>query len=158
MAATAFAHEHLWFLDTLVIVRLSHEHGTDGIAILESLAPHGDAPPLHVHYHEDEAFHVLDGELQLRVGEEQLSIGAGETLLAPRGIPHTYRVTSPQGARWLIITAGGDFERFVRAMSRPAEAADTPEPADPPTPEQVAALAAVAREHGIDIIGPPLDA
>ena len=27
---------------------------------MESLAPHGDSPPLHVHQTEDEIFHVLE--------------------------------------------------------------------------------------------------
>jgi quercetin dioxygenase-like cupin family protein len=148
--------EQLWFLDTLVTVHVAHRPDADGISILESLAPHGDAPPLHVHHDEDEAFHVIDGELLIRVGDEQLSVGVGETVLAPRGVPHTYRVTSLQGARWLIITRGG-FERFVRATSRPAERSDVPAPSGPPTPDQEAAFALVAEQHGIDLIGPPLD-
>jgi hypothetical protein len=53
--------------------------------------------------------------------EAGVTIGAGETLLAPKGVPHTYRVESREGARWLVITRRGDFERFVHALSRPAE-------------------------------------
>src|SRR3954453_5764143 len=155
MAATALAYEHLRFLDTLVIVRVSRQHDTDGISILESLAPHGDAPPLHVHHDEDEAFHVLDGELPIRVGDQQLSLGVGETVLAPRGVSHSYRVTSPQGARWLNVTRGG-FERFVRAAGRPAERPTLPAPAGPPTPDQAAAFAALAQRHGIELVGPPV--
>jgi quercetin dioxygenase-like cupin family protein len=148
--------EHLWFLDTLVTVHVAHRDG--GFSVLESWAPHGDGPPLHVHRHEDEAFHVIDGELRLRVGDQNLTLGPGETALAPRGVPHTYRVRSPNGARWLIITRGG-FERFVRTLSRPAERPQQlPAPAGPPTPERMAALARVAEAHGIDLIGPRLDA
>src|SRR4051812_40105032 len=114
--------------------------------------------PMHVHHHGDEAFHVLDDELQLRVGDKAAENPRRRNRLAPRGVAHTYRVTSPQGARWLIITPGANFERFVRAMSRPAQTPETPEAAGPPTTQQVAALAEVAREHGIDIVGPPLSA
>ena len=157
MPDLAPAPEYLWFLDTLVTVHVAQQGHGDGFSVLESLAPHGDGPPLHVHHHEDEAFHVLDGELLLRVGDQQLTLGAGETVLAPRGIPHTYLVTSPHGARWLIITRG-DFERFVRAVSRPAQRRQAPAAAGPPTPEQAAAFARIAQEHGIELIGPPLDA
>jgi hypothetical protein len=83
-------------------------------------------------------------------------IGAGETLLAPKGVPHTYRVQSPAGARWLVVTRRGDFERFVRALSRPAERPELPTLHGPPTPEEADALAAAAREHGIELVGPPL--
>jgi mannose-6-phosphate isomerase-like protein (cupin superfamily) len=147
--------EQLWFLDTLVTVHVAQHPDSDGISILESLAPHGDAPPLHVHHDEDEAFHVLDGELLIRVGDQQLSLGVGETVLAPRGVPHSYRVTSPQGARWLNVTRGG-FEDFVRAAGRPAERPALPTPAGPPTPDQAAAFAAIAQRHGIELVGPPV--
>jgi len=78
-------------------------------------------------------------------------------LLAPKGVPHTYRVESREGARWLVITTRGDFERFVHALSRPAERPELPTSQGPPTPEQADALAAAAREHGIELVGPPLD-
>src|SRR5918998_6260224 len=148
--------EQLWFLNGLVIVRVRHDEGEDGISVLERLAPYGESPPLHVHQTEDETFHVLEGELRVRAGDADATIAAGETLLAPKRVPHTYRVESPAGARWLVITRRGDFERFVRAGSRPAERPELPTPQGPPTPEQADALAAAAREHGIELVGPPL--
>ena len=57
---------------------------------------------------------------------------AGESALAPKGVPHTYRVESPQ-ARWLVITPSGAFERFVRSASPPAGAPGLPQPAGAPT-------------------------
>ena len=156
MEVASTTTEQLWFLNNLMTVRVAHELGRDGISVLESSAPHGDSPPLHIHHTEDEVFHVLEGELRLRVAGDDFRIGAGETALAPKGVPHTYRVESTEGARLLAITTRGDFERFVRGFSRPAEAAELPEPQGPPTPEQVDALAAAAREHGIELVGPPL--
>jgi mannose-6-phosphate isomerase-like protein (cupin superfamily) len=147
----------LWFLNTLVTVRVGHDEGCDGVSVLESRAPYGDSPPLHVHHTEDEAFCVLEGELRLRTDDTDVRIGPGEAVLAPVGVPHTYRVESPEGARWLVVTTHGDFERFVRALSRPAERAELPVPEGPPTPEQAEALAATAREHGIELVGPPLE-
>jgi quercetin dioxygenase-like cupin family protein len=146
----------LWFLGTTVRVLASTEDGADGLSLLESVAPEGDSPPLHVHRTEDELFHVLEGELRLRVGEDDRRLRAGDVAVAPRGMPHTYRVESPR-ARWLVTTAHGDFERFVLSLSRPAEGDELP-PQAPPTPEQAEQLAAAAAAHGIELIGPPLDA
>jgi quercetin dioxygenase-like cupin family protein len=157
MRHAATSIEQLWFLNTLHTVRVRHDEGEDGISVMETLASYGDSPPLHVHRTEDEVFHVLEGELRVRAGDAELRIGAGETILAPKGVPHTYRVDSPEGARWLVITTRGDFERFVRALSRPAERPELPTPQGPPTPEQADALAASAREHGIELVGTPLD-
>jgi mannose-6-phosphate isomerase-like protein (cupin superfamily) len=149
--------EELWFLNALVTVHVPHDEGHDGISVLESSAPHGESPPLHLHHTEDEVFSALEGELRLRAGDAEVRLGAGETILAPKGVPHTYRVESHDGARWLVITRRGDFERFVRALSRPADRSERPCPQGPPTPEQADALAAAAREHGIEFVGPPLD-
>ena len=149
--------DQLWFLDTLVTIRVRHDQGEDGVSVMESLAPHGDSPPLHIHHTEDEIFHVLEGELRLRTGDAEVTIGPGETVLASKGVPHTYRVESREGARWLVVTTRGDFERFVRFLSRPAELSELPEAQGPPTPAQAEALAAAARAHGIELVGPPLD-
>lgn len=145
----------LRFLDTLVVVHVAHEEG-DGVSVLESRAPYGDSPPLHVHRTEDETFFVLEGELLLVVGGEELRLSAGQCARAPRGVEHTYRVESADGARWLVVTGGGDFERFVRSLARPAESDELPERSPPPTPEQAEGLAAAAGAHGIELVGPPL--
>jgi uncharacterized cupin superfamily protein len=157
MQATTTTTQQFWFLNTLVTVPIGHHAGPDGISVLESRAPCGDSPPLHVHHTEDEAFYVLEGELRIRAGDADLRIGPGEATLATVGVPHTYRVESAAGARWLNVTTRGDFERFVRAMSRPAERSELPGLQGPPTPEQVDALAAAARQHGIKLVGPPLE-
>lgn len=145
----------LWFLDTLVLIRVSHLDGADGISVLEHRAQQGDSPPLHVHRTEDEIFHVLAGEMRFRIEGTELRAGTGQILLAPRGIPHTYRVESAE-ARFLTITAGRDFERFIRSFSRPAAGETLPAPAGLPTPEQARALDEACRRHDILLVGPPL--
>jgi quercetin dioxygenase-like cupin family protein len=145
-----------WLLDTLVRVRVAHTEGADSISLLEHLARHGDSPPLHRHTTEDEVFHILEGNFRVRVGGEERTARPGDNLLAPRGAPHTYRVESPEGGRFLTVTVRGDFERFVRAMGRPAARLELPPPGGTPTPEAQAALVETARKFGIEIVGPPL--
>ena len=156
MPPDAVTHRDLWFLNTLVTVHVAYNEGADGISLLEHRAPHGDSPPLHVHHTEDEVFHLIEGELRLQIDGETRRLGPGQTLLAPKGVPHTYRVESPAGARWLTVTTHGDFERFVRALARPAERLTVPPPAGAPTSEAMQHLTETARTHGIEIVGPPL--
>jgi mannose-6-phosphate isomerase-like protein (cupin superfamily) len=148
--------DHLWFLDTLASVHVASSQGTVGISVLERRAPYGDSPALHLHRAEDEVFYILEGELRFQVEHEQRRLGPGQTLLAPQGVPHTYRVESAEGAHWLTITTRGDFERFMRALARPAEKLALPPPSGEPTPEAIQRLAETARAHGIEIVGPPL--
>jgi len=100
--------------------------------------------------------HVLEGEFRVKVKDQEHQLGAGDVLLAPKGAPHTYRVESVQGGRCLTITARGAFERFVRAVSRPEERPELPEPAGPPSADAIQALRASAAKHGIELVGPPL--
>jgi quercetin dioxygenase-like cupin family protein len=148
-------NEHLWFLNTWVTIRISHTDGDDRISVIQTHAPHGDSPPLHLHRNEDEVFQILEGQVRFQVAGEQLLCKAGDILLGRKGVPHTYRVESAQGARFLTTTTHTDFERFVRAMSRPAERLELPPPMVP-SPAMIESLKLKASEFGIELLGPPL--
>jgi quercetin dioxygenase-like cupin family protein len=156
MCAEQQLADHLWFLNSLVRIRVAHTAGADGLSVIDFQAPFGDSPPLHIHHMEDELFHVLEGEFRFTIGGEEMRAGPGEVILAPKGVPHTFRVESANGGRYLIVTTHGDFERFVRELSRRAERAELPAPSGPPTPEQIQALGAAAMRHNGEIVGPPL--
>jgi quercetin dioxygenase-like cupin family protein len=153
----ASVNDSLWFLDTHVVVRVSHRQGRDQISVLEHRAPPGHSPPLHIHHTEDEMFHVLAGDFRFLLGGQEHRLGPGAFLLAPKGVPHHFKVESAQGGRWLTVTAHSHFEEFVRTVSRPAPSAELPPPHPPPSPETAAQLAAVAAGYHIELIGPPLD-
>jgi quercetin dioxygenase-like cupin family protein len=146
----------LWFLDSLVTIRVSASEGSDGISMLEHRMPYGSSPPLHLHRTEDELFHILEGEYRLKVQEQEQRVGPGTIVLLPKGVPHSYRVESAQGGRCLTLTVRGDFERFVRAISCPAERPELPKPAGLPSADAMQALRATAAKHGIEFVGPPL--
>jgi uncharacterized protein YjlB len=112
---------------------------------------------LHRHFNEDEIFYILDGAVRFRVGDEEKVGRRGDTLVAPKGVPHTFRVESPDGARFLVMAPGPDFEGLVREMARPA-LSDVLPPSTAPTPEEQEILADAALRHGIEILGPPMGA
>lgn len=145
----------LWFGNSLVSIPVSQTGGSDGLSVIGMHAPHGDSPPMHVHATQDEVFVVLAGRLRVKVGGTEIDLGTGMTTLAPKGIPHSYRVESPEGAQFLAITKGEDFETMIRKASRPADSATVPTPCAP-TPVALAALTAACAESGITFVGPPL--
>lgn len=57
---------------------------------------------LHVHYADDEAWHVLEGTLTFRFRDKQVKAEAGTTVFVPAGVPHDY-FESQGPARYLII-------------------------------------------------------
>lgn len=137
-----------WFTDTRMHVLVAEE----GFSLVEAEAACGNMPPLHLHRDEDETFYVLDGRLTLFTPAGAVEIGPGEAVMGPRGVPHTYRVESAHGARWLASTNGGGFAAFVEATSTPAAGDGYAPPELMPSPEVLAGEAAV---RGIDILGPP---
>jgi len=146
--------EKLWFLDTLATVH-ARRHETDGVTLVEQFVPQDGSPPLHRHNREDVIFYMLAGEARFVVDNEDLQMRPGDTVRIAKGTPYTYLVTSAEGARWLSLTNGGDFETMLRTVSRRAERDGLP-PAVRPEPEQIEALATVCRANAIEFLGPPL--
>ena len=155
IASALTGAELLWFGNSLVAIAVPSATGGDGICIMEHWLPYGDSPPMHIHRNEDEIFHVIMGTLRLVVDGRELNLEAGQTVLAPKGVPHSYRVESSGGAHVLTITHGADFERMVRAASRPAMARNLPSAVEP-TSEVIEMLTRLCAENGIDLVGPPL--
>jgi quercetin dioxygenase-like cupin family protein len=142
-----------WFLNGRVRIRSQSPMGEQGASLIEHRMRQGDSPPLHVHRREDEVFHILEGEVRFRVGDQEILARAGDTLVGPKGVPHTFRIESEE-ARFLTLDTAGDFEAMMREVARPA--GEGLPPAAEPTPAQVEALSAAAARHNIEILGPPL--
>src|SRR6516225_1962687 len=97
--------------------------GTDtggAYCLLEvSLAP-GMGVPRHTHTREDEVYFVLAGELEVRVGENVFVLRQGDTLLAPRDIPHQLRNSGNVENHYLLVFSPSGFEEFMMATAVPA--------------------------------------
>jgi quercetin dioxygenase-like cupin family protein len=68
------------------------------------LAPYpGDQAPPHVHYGSDEAFYVLDSQLEVLEGEQRRILTAGELAFITAGTVHTFANRGPGQARILVV-------------------------------------------------------
>lgn len=144
--------EALWFLQFLVTIKSSSETTDGRVAVIEHLGPRGAGSPLHVHSREDEWFYITEGEVTFWVGGEVTAAPAGSFVYGPRGIQHTFEISSDE-ARFLLVAEPAGFETFVRAVGEPAQALTIPPPpSEPPDPAQLASMAA---EYGVEIVGPP---
>lgn len=150
------AGEALWFLDTLMHVKLGGEASGGALAIFEQLAPAGSATPRHRHDRTDEHFYVLDGKVVFHGPQGARRCEAGAFVSVPRGTPHAVRVSDDGPARLLVLSAPSTFEGFVRAVSEPAPDATTlPPPGPPPDAAAMAQLAALGALHDVTLLGPP---
>jgi quercetin dioxygenase-like cupin family protein len=142
-----------WLLTNLAVVHVSGEQTDGRFCLVEFLTPSGDMTPLHSHLRDTQTTYVLEGELTVFDPGGSRLLRAGDFEHRGAGNPETGRVTSSEPARVLDINSPAGFDRFIAAAGRPAERlALPPQNGGPPDFERLAALAA---EHGIDILGPP---
>jgi mannose-6-phosphate isomerase-like protein (cupin superfamily) len=107
----------------------------------------GKGVPRHMHTREDEAYFVISGELGAIVGDEGFTLRGGETLMAPRNIPHQLSNSGDVANHYLIMFSPAGFEEFLKATSVTA-----PDDAVPPTESPAVAVRNVfelAAEYGI---------
>ncbi|WP_414566080.1 MULTISPECIES: cupin domain-containing protein [unclassified Anabaena] len=105
--------------DRMTILQPSHQnHGSDA-KICFDLPPGAKGSPLHYHTVMNETFTVLQGCLEMEVGQKghRRSLQAGESLIVPALMHHSFCNTSND---WVTFTTenrpAAGFERFIRGL------------------------------------------
>ncbi|MFN8217755.1 MAG: cupin domain-containing protein [Solirubrobacterales bacterium] len=100
-----------------ISIRVRAEDSAGHLALIEQRVPAGyPGPPLHLHPGFDELFHVLEGELCLRVGERTTTVGPGGVAFVPRNTPHTFANRSARPAHSLVTVTPAGHERYFEAL------------------------------------------
>jgi quercetin dioxygenase-like cupin family protein len=137
-----------WFAGNLMTLKTGDDAGW---TFVEADMRAGHAPPLHVHRHEDEAFYLLAGSMRFRCGDDEFDARVGDFVFVPRGTPHAFKV-GPDGARTVQVATADGLARNSEAAGEPAPRRELP-----PTDEvDLARISAVAEQHDMVVVGPPL--
>ena len=128
-------------------ILLSSEDTGGTYCLLDLRVAPGKGVPRHIHMREDEAYFVLSGELEASVGNKTFVLKPGETLMAPRNIPHQLRNSGKVANHYLIMFSPAGFEEFLKATSLPAPD-NAVAPTEPP-PVAVQNVFELASEYGI---------
>ncbi len=75
--------------------------------------------PLHLHRGDDEAWYVLEGTLQVRVGKEVVEAKAGSAVFVPHGTPHTYWNPGPGLVRYLLVMTANIYRLIQEIHAMP---------------------------------------
>jgi quercetin dioxygenase-like cupin family protein len=114
--AAAGEHQRLAWMGGSTLEILVDSAISDGqLLIMRSETTEGSGVPVHVHQREDEIFLLLDGALTVWTGDQRQELSAGSVALLPKGIPHTYFVTSPTASILEVIAPGGLEQAFREA-------------------------------------------
>jgi mannose-6-phosphate isomerase-like protein (cupin superfamily) len=73
--------------------------------LFRSIFPPGAGMPfLHLHRSYEEAFHLVQGQVQFVLGEEEFEMRAGGAVLVPARTPHCFRNVGDGDVEWIAIT------------------------------------------------------
>ena len=62
-------------------------------------------PFLHLHRTYEEAFHIVEGEVEYRLGDAYVVARGGGSVIIPPGVPHCFRSVGASDARLVVIAA-----------------------------------------------------
>ncbi|WP_018923540.1 cupin domain-containing protein [Salsuginibacillus kocurii] len=108
----ALTGEVITFLETTA------ETNGEYLLIKVDLPPGGDGPLKHYHLAFEEAFEVIEGELELIVGDELIILEAGGTRTVPKTVHHQFKnasVNQPVSFH-VKITPPHEFEDSMRML------------------------------------------
>jgi mannose-6-phosphate isomerase-like protein (cupin superfamily) len=122
-----------WFFNALMTTKAEMAETAGAYSLTEHLVTAASNPPMHVQVDEDEAFYVLEGEVEFEVDGQVVVATPGTFAFVARGAAHTFRVLTDQ-ARFLVICSGkptDNLEDFFYGMGAPATERALPQPAAP---------------------------
>jgi quercetin dioxygenase-like cupin family protein len=121
--------------------KATHASTAGAFSFMERIIPPGGRmPPPHIHTKCEEAFYVLDGEIEFLLDNETLIGRRGSFILVPGGVSHTFGNASTTSSRLLIIHAPAMDAYFEELQTLWSAAV-------PPTTEDEQAL---MKRHGME--------
>ena len=139
----------IWVVGDRYTIKCSGMDTSGAYALLEAIVPPGAGPPPHIHSREDEAFYVLDGELQFHADGRSFSATSGAWVTLAKGSLHYFKNTGSKPARMLIVVTPAGLEEFFLEIGRKTVEGES-EPVAP-TPEDIQKLVETAPKYGIEI-------
>ena len=107
---------------------------TNGVfSVIEIVTPPGKGVSLHVHEREDELVYLLEGEIEVTLGDQKMKAVPGVMALLPRGIPHGFTNIGDKPSRLLDTILPGHFDNYFVDLAALFAAGD-------PTDEQIDGL------------------
>jgi mannose-6-phosphate isomerase-like protein (cupin superfamily) len=122
-------------------IRIPSVQTMGAYTVLEVVADPHNGVPLHIHNREEEHFIVLDGTLDIAIGDRRWDAPAGTSATVRRGVPHAWCNPSNMPLHMLVIFSPGQIDGMFRAAAGVGD---------------VDRIAAIAGGYGTQLIGPPL--
>ncbi|MFJ3585133.1 cupin domain-containing protein [Streptomyces sp. NPDC090127] len=110
-----------WVFGDHYTLKADKENTHGSLGLIEAMVPPGGGPPLHIHHDSDEAFYLIEGELEISNEKRGEIVGAGAFVFVPKGKTHAFRNVSDKPCKMLIIFTPAGFEHFFSELGVAAE-------------------------------------
>ena len=85
-------------------------------SVVELVSEPGTGASLHVHDNEDELVYVLEGDIEVTLGDQTMKATKGVLALLPRGIPHGFTNIGANPSRVLDVILPGNLDNYFVEM------------------------------------------
>jgi len=142
------AGEELLIMGGRFDLKVSTKDTEGDLCIYDTRRSSKGGPALHLHHSQDEWFYIIRREFVVRVGDETLKLGPGDSAFAPRKVPHAFAMVSEgEGQMLVLFQPAGTMETFFHDMAKLGR--------EVPKNMEIE-LKSLFEEHGMKVVGPPL--
>ena len=132
-----------------VLVKISSRDTNGAFAVAENTVPPLSGPPLHLHHVQDEWWYILEGQFLFEVDGEQIHAGPGDTVFAAKGTAHTFQNIGKTNGHTVVTVVPGGLDLFFEEVLEVTQPGAEPDPT---------LLQPIFKKHGLELLGPPMNA
>ena len=103
--------------------------------------PGSQGTPLHIHSREEETYYVIEGELEVHVGDDKIILGPGGSVMLPRNIKHKVFPVGHVVTRVLMIISPPGLEQMLMQLD-----------AISPGEFDMQAVVNLSKQYGVEIL------
>ena len=119
--------QHIGLVGDTYTITVSGDDTAGRFCVIDMHIPPGGGPPPHRHDFE-EAFILLEGEIEATFRGKKSVVRAGDTVNIPANAPHQFHNASSKPTRLLCICSPAGQENFFREVGTPVATRTTPPP------------------------------
>ena len=111
----------------------------------------GAEPPAHTHTREDESYYILKGTVRYMIGNDEVTLHAGEYVFLPKDVPHAFSIISDDAELLMWMTPAG-LDQWFWDNSVPApDGKPLPVHQGPPPPEMIQHFVTSLQSYGVNM-------
>jgi mannose-6-phosphate isomerase-like protein (cupin superfamily) len=137
-----------WVVGDTYTFKVVSEDTNGRFTLFEASVPPQSGPPPHVHQTEDEAYYILEGELEVLDHDRLITVRPGDFVHIPPGTRHCFKNPGTTLSRMLGFFSPAGFENFLFEVGQPPRPG---EQAPPLEPEELERSIAAAPKYGMEL-------